>query len=171
MSQSTKQNSLRIKDIEDSDPLVISLKQYLRDNSSPLEEYAAEIVKQPQWQRALAVSQVESNMGIHCFNNNCSGMGGAPGTPTWRKYPTKLEWFIDLNNLLEKPLYKEKCNTFHKMRGVYVQPGSDSWVYGAQHTYNELMALTDQAKIDRAELAQTHSQIITALVTFPEAIN
>src|SRR5438132_1564659 len=53
------QNLLTIQTIQDNDPLVIALKQFLNDNDSPLGEYAPEIVKQPQWQRALAISYVE----------------------------------------------------------------------------------------------------------------
>jgi hypothetical protein len=171
LDQSPKQN-LSLKEAAEKDPLVISLKQYLEDNDSPLGEFASEMVKQPQWQRALAVSFVESHMGRDCYNNNCSGMGGAPGTPTWRKYATKLDWFIDLANLLEKPIYKEKYTTFKKMRGVYVQPGSDGWVYGATKKYNELMALTSQANLDRQALAKLHEQVVTALLTFaPEHTN
>ena len=165
------QNSIDIKTIEDSDPLVISLKQYLEDNDSPLGEYAAEMVQQRQWQRALAISYVESHMGRDCFDNNCSGIGVKPGHPSWRKYKTKLDWFIDLNNLLEKPIYKERFTTFKQMKGVYVQPGSSAWVNGAQKKYDDLIAITAQAEIDRQELAQLHTQTITALATFPETAN
>ena len=163
----TSQSSLSMQAVSDNDPLVIKLKKYLANNDSPLGEYAGQIVLQPQWQRALAVSFVESHMGRDCFNNNCSGMGGAPGTPTWRKYNTKLDWFIDLNNLLEKPIYKEKYTTFKQMKGVYVQPGSQSWVYGAQTKYNQLMELTAQADIERQALAQAQLAENLALNTFP----
>lgn len=161
------QNSLSIETISDNDPLVIKLKQYLADNDSPLGDYADQIVLQPQWQRALAVSYVESHMGKYCFDNNCSGIGVKPGHPSWRKYPTKLDWFIDLNTLLEKPIYKDKYNTFKKMRGVYVQPGSAAWVYGAEKKYSELMALTTEA-----ENESRNSVIeIAALYTFPDHTN
>ncbi len=162
--KSNSQNSLNIQTVQDNDPLVVALKQYLEDNGSPLGIYAADIVKQPQWQRALAISYVESHMGRDCFDNNCSGIGVKPGHPSWRKYKNKLDWFIDLNTLLEKPIYKEKFTSFKKMRGVYVQPGSDAWVNGAQKKYNDLMAITTQAEADRQEMAQT----ITALATFPQ---
>ena len=174
LSQTPKlnpQNSLSMQAIENNDPLVISLKQYLEDNDSPLGEYAAEIVKQPQWQRALAISYVESHMGRNCYDNNCSGIGVKPGHPSWRKYATKLDWFIDLNKLLEKPIYKEKYTTFQKMKGVYVQPGSAAWVNGATKKYTDLMAITTQAELDRRELAQIHIDNITALATFPENLN
>jgi hypothetical protein len=171
LDQPPKQNSLNIQTLADNDPLVIALKQYLDDKGSPLSIYASEIVKQPQWQRALAISHVESNMGKYCFDNNCSGIGVKPGHPSWRKYKTKLDWFIDLNNLLEKPIYKEKYTTFKKMRGVYVVPGSDGWVNGATQKYNDFMAIAKQAELDRQALAQLHAQVITALATFPETTN
>ena len=124
------------------------------------------MVKLPQWQRALAVSYVESHMGLYCFDNNCSGIGVKPGHPSWRKYPTKLEWFKDLSKLLEKPIYKEKYTTFAKMKGVYVQPGSANWVNGAQKKYNELIALTNEAEQERQEIAQNHAASVLALATF-----
>ncbi len=160
-------NSLSIQDIAENDPLVVLLKDYLADNDSPLGEYAADIIQQPQWQRALAISYVESHMGKYCFNNNCSGIGVKPGHPSWRKYGTKLDWFIDLNNLLEKPIYKDKYNSCKKMRGVYVQPGSDNWVNGCQTKYNQLMVLTEQAEAQRQALAQG----LAALSTFPASTN
>ncbi|HYV33877.1 MAG TPA: hypothetical protein VE973_03445 [Candidatus Limnocylindria bacterium] len=162
------QNSLSIETVTNNDPLVINLKAFLDSNDSPLGEYASEIVKQPQWQRALAISYVESHMGRDCFNNNCSGMGGAPGTPTWRKYSTKLDWFKDLSNLLEKPVYKEKYTTFQKMKGVYVQPGSAAWVNGAQSKYDKLMAITEQSESQRRDLAQQHNLDLAALSTFTD---
>ncbi len=162
----TNDKSLSISTIEENDPLVIKLKAYLEDNGSPLGVYAAEMVKLPQWQRALAVSYVESHMGLYCFDNNCSGIGVKPGHPSWRKYPTKLEWFKDLSTLLEKPIYKEKYTTFAKMKGVYVQPGSANWVNGAQKKYNELIALTDEAEQERQEIAQNHAASVLALATF-----
>ncbi len=165
------QNILTIDTLAENDPLVIKLKQYLADNNSPLGEYAPEMVKLPQWQRALAISYVESHMGKYCANNNCSGIGGAPGTPTWRKYATKLDWFTDLTDLLEKPMYKEKFDTFKKMRGVYVQPGSLAWVSGAQRKYDELMELSLNAEIERQGLALQQSQIASTIGTFSEVAN
>ncbi len=170
LDQSPKQNdnnSLTMKELEDNDPLVVALRQYLEKLGSPLSIYAADIVKQPQWQRALAISWVESNMGKHCYDNNCSGIGVKPGHPAWRKYKTKLDWFIDMCKLMEKPIYKEKYTTFKQMRGVYVVPGSDAWVNGATQKYGQLVSLTEQASLDR----QKKAQLVAALVTFPENID
>src|SRR3989344_2211319 len=164
------QKGLTYNQIIQSDPLTSKLEEYLKAHNSPLAEYAAEIPQYPQWQRALAVSWVESNFGRFCHSNNCSGIGVKPGHPSWRVYPTKLAWFEDMCKLLEKPIYKERFNTFEKMKGVYVQPGSQAWVYGAKTKYAQLMALTAEAEEERLSLTKTPKE--TALTTFPElAIN
>lgn len=119
---------------------------YLESKGSPLAIYAEEIILQPQWQRALAISFVESNFGKHCADNNCSGIGVHPRHPSWRKYPTKLDWFKDMNALLEKPIYKERYNTCQKMLGVYVVPGSPRWLNGCNKVSNELLAITAEVE-------------------------
>ena len=161
-----KQNYLTFKQITSSDPLTIRLEKYLEEHNSPLAEYASEMIQQPQWQRALAISWVESNFCLHHQDNNCSGIGVAPGHPSWRKYPTHLEWFKDMAKLMERPLYKDKLTTFEKMRGVYVYPGSNSWVYGAKTKYAQLMALTAEAENERIALANISQ--ISNIQTFPQ---
>ena len=153
-SQTQTQSSLTIQNIQNTDPLPGLLQQYLQDHGSPLAQYSEQMVQLPNWKTALAISYVESNMCVHEIDNNCSGMGGAPGSKTWRKYPTQLDWFIDLNNLLNKPLYTNVCNTFQKMKGCYVQPGSDAWVHGAQKVYADLSSMEDQANALAAQNVQ-----------------
>jgi hypothetical protein len=143
------QSSLSIQTIANQDPLPPLLQKYLADHNSPLAPYAADMVQLPNWKMALSISFVESNMCIHQVDNNCSGMGGAPGSKTWRKYATQLDWFTDLNNLLNKPIYADKYNTFEKMKGVYVQPGSPAWVHGAEKIYAQLSDLEEQAIVTR----------------------
>jgi len=162
------QNSITFKEITSSDPLAIKLKAYLEDHDSPLAEYSDEIIQQPQWQRALAVSWVESNFGIHCYDNNCSGIGVEPGHPAWRKYETKLDWFKDMAQLMETDRYKYKYDTFEKMKGIYVYPGSASWVYGAKKKYAELMVLTADAETEKLALSNTEQHKVETLATFPE---
>ncbi len=148
------QNLLNINAIISEDPLTKNLKSYLEKHGSPLAQYAEEIPNFPQWQRALAISWVESNFGKHCpgKSNNCSGIGVAPGHPLWRTYPTKLDWFEDLSKLLEKPIYKERYTTCKKMKGIYVYPGSSNWVYGCEKKLNELNQLTEDAEQERITL-------------------
>ncbi len=160
-------NSITFSEIVNNDPLAKSLQKYLKSLNSPLAKYAPEIIQQPQWQRALAISWVESNMCIHSIDNNCSGIGVAPGHPSWRKYKTHLAWFKDMSTLLEKPIYKEKFTTFQAMRGVYVQPGSANWVYGAQNKFNKLMEITKNAETER-KFAAAKIPLVATLATFPE---
>lgn len=169
-SDSSEEDGLQIEEVIESDPLVNNLEIYLKKHNSPLAEYAKDIVLQPQWQRALAISYVESHFGRFCYTNNCSGIGGAPGMKTWRKYETKLEWFKDMSRLLEKPIYKEKYVTFKQMNGVYVQPGSANWINGATKKYNELVKLTEESELQRKVIAQKHSEKL-ALATFDQNIS
>lgn len=144
---------LSYDELVSNDILVQKVKAYLEAKGSPLAIYADEIVKQPQWQRALAISFVESNFGKYCHSNNCSGIGVSPKHASWRRYPTKLEWFKDMNALLEKPTYKEKYTTCAKMKGVYVVPGSARWVNGCNKVSEELLTITREAEQERLALA------------------
>lgn len=145
------QTSLKYDDLVQNQRNVLSdkVKEYLESKGSPLSIYANEIIQQPQWQRALAISYVESNFGKRCADNNCSGIGVHPKHPSWRKYATKLDWFKDMTMLLEKPIYKERYNTCAKMRGVYVVPGSDRWVDGCNKVSNDLLKITADAEAER----------------------
>lgn len=154
-----KDNSLSMAEVVATDPLTVKLKAYLEKHNSPLAEYADKIPQNPQWQRALAISWVESNFGRRCADNNCSGIGVAPGHPAWRRYPTKYDWFVDMSQLLEKPIYKEKYTTFRQMKGIYVYPGSERWVRGAETKYAELMALTKEAIEERQMLAHANTAL------------
>jgi hypothetical protein len=129
--------------------LAPKVKAYLESKGSPLAVYADEIVKQPQWQRALAISYVESNFGKRCADNNCSGIGGSPSRKSWERFPTKLDWFKRMTGLLEKPIYKERYTNCKAMLGVYVVPGSPRWLNGCNTVSNELLAITAQAENER----------------------
>lgn len=160
------ETALQIETVIANDPLVNNLKLYLEKHRSPLAEYAGDMIKQPQWQRALAISWVESNFCKRHVDNNCSGIGVAPGHKLWRKYETHLDWFKDMSALMEKPIYKEKYTTFQKMRGVYVQPGSANWVNGAQKKYNELIELTQASEIQKiSQIQQKNSLVALALLS------
>ncbi len=171
LKSNTEQKLLTMDTLAENDPLVIKLTAYLEKHNSPLAEHSAGIVQQPQWQRALAISWVESNFGRFCHSNNCSGIGGAPGMKSWRKYSDKFEWFKDMCVLLETPRYKERFVTFRQMKGVYVQPGTENWVNGAQKKYNELMAITDQAEEERRANSEQHLKDVLALATFSDSSN
>jgi hypothetical protein len=159
IGQVNTNGNLTFAKFSEHDPLVIKVKQYLEGKKSPLAEYATEIVQQPQWKRALAISYVESNFGRRCADNNCSGIGVHPTHPAWRRYPTKLHWFKDMNQLLEKPIYKVKYTTCEAMKGVYVVPGSAKWVNGCNKVINELTALEAEAEQERIALMENPKTI------------
>ncbi len=154
------QNSISFNEVVMNDPLVEKLEAYLKKHNSPLAEYSPQIIQEKHWKKALAISWVESNFGRRCADNNCSGIGVAPGHPAWRKYSTKLDWFKDMNVLMDKPLYSEKYNTFRKMKGIYVYPGSENWVRGAEQKFAELTELEEQAR--EARLAMHKDLIVSA---------
>lgn len=131
-------------DIRPNDILALKLKKYLEEKKSPLAEYSDKIITLPQWQRALAISWVESNYGIHCHSNNCSGIGGAPGMASWRQYPDKLAWFEDMTKLMERPLYKNRLTSFRKMNGTY-NAGSENWVNGAEQSFEKISSIVTEA--------------------------
>lgn len=148
--------------------LAPKVKAYLESKGSPLAQYADEIVKQPQWQRALAISYVESNFGKRCADNNCSGIGVSPSHKSWRRYPTKLDWFKDMSAILEKPIYKERYVNCNQMRGVYVVPGSARWVNGCNAISNELLAITAQAEAEKVAFIQNYNSMDTVTTATSE---
>jgi len=149
-------HSITIDEVTQADPLVQNLREYLERHKSPLAPYADQIVLQPQWQRALAISWGESNFGIHCHSNNCSGIGGSPNSKSWRKYPNKLEWFKDMSRLMETPRYKERFTNCRTMNGVY-NAGSQNWLRACEQKSSELISLTQKSEQERLALAETHT--------------
>lgn len=153
-------SQLTYQEIVAADPLVKGVRGYLEGKNSPLAQYTAEIVKLPQWQRAIALTYPESNYCKMAANKNCGSVGGGPGQTSWRKYNTELDAIKDLSALLETPMYKERFTNCRSMRGIYVVPGSNRWVAGCESASNDLITLTNQAEAQR--FAQANQPIITA---------
>jgi hypothetical protein len=152
------------------------LYNYLAAQGSPLKDYAAEIVspnpdgtfKYSQWKRALAISFMESHMckrtpklrtrlGIQ-ESYNCSGIANGK-----RVYHTYLEWFSDMNDLMNKPAYVNRPT--EKFRGFYVVPGSSTWVNVVKQKESELAAI--EQKSYQEHLALTNN-VGTATAGTPE---
>lgn len=165
-------NSISLATVTQADPLVAKLQAYLIKKNSPLAESADKLVLYPSWQRALAISFVESNMCRFTpkvktkqgwvESHNCSGIGGEK----YRIYGSYEEWFSDMSNLLNKPNYINR--PIEKFLGYYVQPGSPSWLHGVKDTEAELAEMETQSDSERQTLAQKHNANIIALATFPE---
>jgi len=150
--------------------LAPKVRAYLESKGSPLAVYSEQIIQQPQWQRALAISYVESNFGKRCADNNCSGIGVKPGHKSWRKYSTKLDWFADMSRLLEKPIYKQKYVNCNTMKGVYVVPGSATWVNGCNKASNDLLAITAKAESEHNALSDASRNSMNAAAISVEIV-
>lgn len=81
----------------------------------------------------IAISFVESTLGKRCYYHNCSGIGGYP--PNLRKYEDFSEWVRDFDSLLER---RYKGVPIEKFIGLYVQPGSPSWINGVKRMLAEM---------------------------------
>lgn len=171
------QSSVTLDQVTQADPLVAKLEDYLSARNSPLQGSAASLVTYPKWERALAISFVESGICVHTpklktkhgwlESYNCSGIGG----DNYKIYDSYLGWFADMNALLTKPNYADR--PLKKFLGYYVVPGSNAWYNGATKTEADLSALEQQADSERlVAAASVHSgPITTALATFPEVTN
>ena len=162
---SQNQKSINFQQITNTDPLVVKVKEYLEDHDSPLADSAAYIVTEENWERALAISFVESNMcrftpkyyakGKVQESYNCSGIGG----DNYKRYTSYEDWFADMNDLLSKPNYTNR--PIEKFIGYYVVPGSRNWLNGVKKTEADLNVLEAQASQERQN--QLAAQINPAL--------
>lgn len=154
------QNSISLLQITQHDPLTASLHNYLVSYNSPLADYTNQLLSKDNWKMILAISFVESNMGVHHYYYNSSGIGGQEYL---RKYHNYGEWIDDMSNLLAT---RYNGWTLEKMDGVYVQPYSYNWALGSKKILAELTALENNAATQRANIA------LTGFNTTPElAIN
>jgi hypothetical protein len=111
------------------------LKAYLASKNSPFSEDEAALdafINSKNMKLMVAISFVESTFGKHCYYYNCSGIGGTP--PSLRKYGSYAEWIADFDDLLER---RYKDMPVEKFVGLYVQPGSPSWIYGVKQVLAE----------------------------------
>lgn len=115
------------------------IKEYLLSKNSPLASDAEALKALSQarnMKMILAISFVESNFGKRCYYYNCSGIGGYP--PNLRKYENYAAWIKDFDELLER---RYKGLPVEKYLGLYVQPGSPSWLYGVKQVLNDFNQL------------------------------
>ncbi len=132
------QEAVKTPQLKEAERLAVrkqKLREYLSDKNSPFVEISDTIAELPHWKMVLAISNSESTLGKRCHSNNCSGIGVAPGHPSWREYASTRDWAKDLNRLLEK---RYKDWTLEEMNGVYNQPGSKNWVRAARQVLEEL---------------------------------
>jgi len=148
INTNTQSQSLTLNDIQQADPLFVSLQNYLQDNGSPLQAYTGQLLSHDNWKTIVAISFVESNMCVHNYYYNCSGIGGQQYL---RKYNNYGEWIDDMSNVLAT---RYNGWSLDKMDGVYVQPYSVNWKLGSKKVYAQLTALEQSADAARTQLAQ-----------------
>jgi len=136
-------NSQLQKEQENTAKKVALLKEYLESKNAPLADYADVLIAQPDWKTIIAISHAESNMGKHCYFNNCSGIYERydKGYAGLKKYPTKADWIVDLQQLLAN---RYDGWTLEDMNGTYVYPKSSNWIKATTTIYDELTNLEDQ---------------------------
>jgi hypothetical protein len=143
------QNSLSYQQILEKDPLTTDLQDYLVSYNSPLADYTDQLLSKDNWKTLLAISFVESNMGIHHYYFNSSGIGGQQYL---RRYKNYGEWIDDMSQLLDS---RYSGWTLDKMNCIYVQPCSKNWAYGSKKIFAELTDLETQAQTERLALTST----------------
>lgn len=143
------QNSLTIDSIQQNDPLTVDLQAYLQDHNSPLQAYTTQLLSHDNWKTVVAISFVESNMCVHNYYNNCSGIGGQEYL---RKYNNFGDWINDMSSILAT---RYSGWTLDQMNGVYVQPKSYNWGLGSKKILAQLTALQETADQQRVALAQS----------------
>ncbi len=114
---------------------VALLRNYLEAKNSPLANYTEILLAQPDWKTIIAISNSESNMGLHCYANNCSGIFGPDGLKTYATIP---DWIVDMQNLLNQ---RYSGMSLSQMDGIYVQPRSYNWFLASSRIYGELTEL------------------------------
>ncbi len=132
-----QQIALQQKDAQ-IDNEVQLVRAYLVAKNSPFANYTEILLAQPNWKTILAISNSESNMGKHCYYNNCSGIFGPNGLKTYNSIP---DWMVDLNNLISTHY---QGWTLQQMNGVYVYPRSTNWIVASSSVYNDLTQLESQ---------------------------
>lgn len=118
---------------------------YLQQKNSPLANYTEILLAQPDWKTIIAISNSESNMGLHCYRNNCSGIFGPNGLKT---YDTIPDWIVDMQNLLTQ---RYQGMTLNQMDGIYVQPRSYSWLAASTSVYQDLTDIESQFPIQTTQ--------------------
>lgn len=127
------------------DKTVTLVQNYLGANNSPLAPYAAYLVAQQDWIKIIAISNAESNMGLHCYLNNCWGIGSVYNL---KGYKTMPEAIVDVQALIDK---RYKSMTLSQMDGVYVQPRSANWLAATTKVYNDLEKIQEQIDSDQEQ--------------------
>ncbi len=150
-SQNKNENAAAQQQKAKIDLEVQLVRSYLQSKNSPFANYTEILLAQNDWKTILAVSNSESNMGLHCYKNNCSGIFGNSGL---RSYASVTDWMVDFQSLIDKR-YKNK--TLAQMNGVYVVPRSNNWLQASSTVYDDLTQIEKQVNEQTAALTPTQA--------------
>lgn len=124
--------------------LTLKLQIYLKEQGSPLADYASVLVSLRNWKKIVALANAESSMceKFPVSTNNCWGVGG---TSLWTMGNNLGEGIVAMNHFLnaypKHSLVKYSLMTFEQMNGLYKQPPADHWVNNNQVVYDDLIAI------------------------------
>lgn len=161
-SSTVSTTQLQMNEVAANDALVQAVQKYLEARKSPLAPYASQIILEPNWEQALGITYVESNFCAKAANFNCGSVGVKPGHAAWKKFQTPFDGFRAVTQLLEKPLYKNKYDTCKEKIGVYVVPGSPTWLRGCEKVENDMKAIVSQAETAHRNIA-TAPQLVASI--------
>jgi len=113
-----------------------TLKSYLVEQESPLQDYVEILLLQPNWKFVLAISQAESGMCVYHIEHNCWGIGGG----NIRKYPSFAEAIVDANAVVQRYADRGYSSTL-AMMPYYVGWENQGWVLATQDVFWELKQL------------------------------
>jgi len=156
-------NNLTIQEIDPNYQAKIILTQklhdYLAEYNSPLADRASVLVD-TDFKRIIAISYIESHMGLHQAYNNYSGI--MTGSGKLKRYKDNVAWINDMNDLLGKH-YPDQ--SFAQMNCRYVHPCSKTWVYSTNMIYKQLANLETEAKTLAVQKVTAVSPVASAVVT------
>ncbi|MBX4205088.1 MAG: hypothetical protein KW788_02795 [Candidatus Doudnabacteria bacterium] len=120
------------------------LKNYLKEQGSPLAAYTSTLLQLNNWKKIIALSNAESGMCRHypVTKSNCWGVGGSN---LWYMGSNLGEGIISMNHFLNSYPNNSKVKysqmSFKQMNGLYKQPAAQHWVINNQSIYDDLTAI------------------------------
>lgn len=119
--------------IEEIDPKVPVLAQYLNEKKSPLANYAGQLARLRNWKLLLGIAHAETNLCKKTDKNNCWGIG--PGKPF--RYEDIVNSLYYANYLLDKYQLLGMDNPETMVR-TYVGYYNPNWIAAINDIYYEL---------------------------------
>lgn len=122
--------------LQQSDPKVAALTQYLVDKGSPLAKYAGELARMPNWKTLVGIAAAESSLCKKTARNNCWGIGPNNTPLTYDDISQSLYYANYLLNKYSKlGMNPAKPETIVR---TYVGYDHATWVSNVESVFAEL---------------------------------